>query len=420
MPERVFALLDCNNFYASCERVFNPKLNGKPVLVLSNNDGCVIARSNEVKALGVTMGAPYHEVKHLVPRHGIHVFSPNFALYGDLSNRVMTILSQYSPTVEVYSIDEAFMDLSGIPDVDRYARMIRKTVMQWVKLPVCIGIARTKTLAKVANHIAKKHPLMRGVLDLTDQSLVLGALKLTPVEDVWGVGRQYTKKLAIQGIRTAYDLAHVDDKWLMSNFAVVLMRTVFELRGLPCADLEIEPPPKKNIMTSRSFGRQIHEFKELKEAIATYAARGAEKMRQDGLAAKSLSVFIQTNIFRAWEGQHSDSAIVRLPVPTNCTHELIRHAHLVLEQIYRPGFGYHKAGVMMLELVPDTQIQQNLFDRADRAKWKSLMHTMDLLNLDHGQGIIRYAAEGMEKRWKMKQAHKSQRFTTSWGELLSL
>lgn len=317
MASNYLALVDCNTFYVSCERVFNPSLNHKPVVVLSNNDGCVIARSNEVKALGVKMGVPFYTIKDLIEREQVRVFSPNFALYGDLSNRVMRTLSLFTHELEVYSVDEAFLNLTGQADLDRYARDIRKTVLQWLKIPVSIGVAQTKTLAKVANHIAKKHPQAGGVVVLDSPRLEEGALKLTPVGEVWGVGRRLSKQLEPMGIRTAYDLTQVEDTVLLKHFTVVLVRTVYELRGKSCLGLETLLPPKKSIMTSRSFGHQITELSALSEAVASYAARGGEKLREDRLAAKQLMVFIETNRFRAWERQHAPSVTLSLPVAPN-------------------------------------------------------------------------------------------------------
>ena len=420
MSNRIFALVDCNNFFVSCELVFTPKLIGKPVVVLSNNDGCIISRSNEAKALGIKMGEPFYRVKDLLQKNNVAVFSPNFILYGDLSHRIMVTLAMFASELEVYSIDEAFMNLTGIEDPDRHARHIRKTILQWVKIPVSIGIASTKTLSKVANHLAKHHPPMGGVLDLTDTKLIEGALKLTPVEEVWGVGRRLTKKLQAQGIKTAYDLTQVDDKWIMKHFSVMFMRTVYELRGTPCFPLELCPPPKKNIMTSRSFGRQTGDLKELKQAISTYTARGAEKLRADGLATKTVMVFLRTNKFRPWEEQYANHAMMTLPVATDCTHELIHYAQKALESIHQKGYSYHKCCVLFMDLVPKHEIQGGLFDQKDRERLSSLMVCLDSLSKRHGIGVVRYAAEGLEKRWRMRQEHRSKRYTTVWEELLSI
>lgn len=417
MAESYFALVDCNNFYVSCERIFNPRLNGRPVLVLSNNDGCVIARSNEVKAMGVKMGVPFYQVKDLVEREHIVVYSPNFALYGDISHRVMTVLGLFTSDMEVYSVDEAFLKLSDFHQADMQARIIRKTLLQWIKVPVSIGVAQTKTLAKVANHIAKKHLKTGGVVVLDTPQLIEGALKRTPVGEVWGVGRKLTTKLASQGIHTAYDLSMVNDQWLLSKYSVVLARTVYELRGTSCLALDTVLPPKKSIMTSRSFGRQVTELRDLQQAISGYTARGAEKLRQEGLAAKGLCVFIETNRFRSWEPQYSQSATVTMPVATQYTHELIHYARQGLNQVFKHGYGYHKAGVMMLGLAPANEIQTSLLDGQNRETSDRLMQVLDGVNLEHGAGSLRYAAEGMGKRWNMRQEHRSKRFTTHWNEL---
>lgn len=420
MPKHPIALVDCNNFYVSCERIFNPRLNGKPVIVLSNNDGCVIARSNEAKALGIKMGVPFHQIKTLVHHENVTLFSPNFSLYGDMSNRVMATLASFTPNLEIYSVDEAFMTLIGAEDVDAYARHIRKTVLQRLKLPVSIGIASTKTLAKVANHIAKMHSKTGGVVHLSHPDWVEGALRLTPVEEVWGVGRKISKKLKAKGIRTALDLSRAEDHWLLKHFSVVLLRTVYELRETPCIALEVGYSPKKSLMTSRSFGTQIRHLRGMEEAVASYAARGAEKLREEGLVAKSLMVFIQTNPFRPWETQYAPSTVLSLPVATQCTTELIRYALQGLRAIFQEGYGYHKAGVMMLELVPASDIQTNLLDTRDRSRWNNLMQVLDRVNRHYGSGSLRAASEGFGPRWKMRQEHRSKRFTTCWSDLLEI
>jgi DNA polymerase V len=419
MKPKIFALVDCNNFYASCERIFNPSLEGKPIVVLSNNDGCIIARSNEAKALGIRMGEPVFKARHLIEQHQVTVFSANFTLYGDISHRVMSTLATFVPEMEVYSVDEAFLDLTGfeLHNLDTYGRKIRETVLKWAKVPVSIGIAETKTLAKIAGEIAKTSPKTKGVLDLTRSRHQDRALSLIPVEDVWGVGRRYAEKLRSRRIFTALDLKKADDKWIMKYFPVPLMRTVQELRGVSCLPLEHSPPPKKGIMTSRSFGYPIEHYGELKQAVASYAARTGEKMRQDGLAAQHLMVFITTNRFRPDQPQYSNSTVVHLPVATNCTHELIHYATAGLAQIFKEDYLYKKAGVMALELVYADQIQRNLLDFNDREKWDRLMHALDRVNADFGAGTLRYAAEGLEKRWKMKQEHRSRRYTTHWQDL---
>ncbi|MBY0403160.1 MAG: Y-family DNA polymerase, partial [Cyanobacteria bacterium] len=303
MKRPVFALADCNNFYASCERVFNPSLINQPIVILSNNDGCIIARSNEAKALGIKMGEPVYLARHTILRHKVHVFSANFTLYGDLSHRVMETLKAFAPAQEVYSIDEAFLDLSsfaGFPpeQLKQYGETIRSTVYRRTKITVSIGIAETKTLAKLAAELAKKSPKAQGVLNLTHSKHQDLALAKTPVDLVWGVGRQFADKLKRNNIHTALDLRHAEDKWILKHFGVVLMRTVMELRGISCIPLTQTPPPKKTIMTSRSFGYPIQTLRELKQAVATYTARTGEKLREEKLFANQIEVFIKTNRFR--------------------------------------------------------------------------------------------------------------------------
>ncbi len=419
----VFALADCNNFYVSCERVFQPSLEGKPVVVLSNNDGCIVARSNEAKALGIPMGAPVHQYKQLLKQHRVHLFSSNYALYGDMSNRVMSILSKFTPDIEIYSVDEAFLDFSGFTNIhyDKYARLIRKTVKQWIGLPISIGIAHTKTLAKVANYHAKRSDKAGGVLDLTCSRYVDEALKRLEVSEVWGIGRKQRKKLESRGIKTALQLRDMDDKDIMKIFnTVILLRTVYELRGVSCVSLAAIPSTNKSIISSRSFGHLTNSLSDLRQAIATYTARAAEKMRYQGLATNHIMVFIQTNRFRPWEPQYSTSIAVQLPVATDCTHELAHYASIGLEKIFKPEYRYHKAGVMLLDLIPASQIQQNIFDHQDRDRYHCLMQALDKINLNFGSGTLRYASEGFEKPWCIKSEIRSKRYTTSWSELLEV
>lgn len=418
---KAIALVDCNNFYVSCERVFQPHYNNKPVVVLSNNDGCVISRSDEAKKAGIRMGVPIHEVMPLIEAHHIKMFSANFALYGDFSHRVMTSLAQFSPQVELYSVDEAFIDLSGIgvEALDAYGRAIRQSLLQWVKLPVSVGIAETKTLAKVAAEHAKKSKKAQGVLNLVQSPFLDVALGRLPVSAVWGVGWKTTEKLERRGIKTALQLRDIEDAWVMKHFGVVLMRTVYELRGIPCIPLDLAPAPKKNILTSRSFARAVETLADVKKAVASYTACTAEKLRTDGLATQNLMVYIQTKRFRegAGAGQYGNSTVMRLPVATQSTQELIGYALRGLEQIFRPGYQYKKAGVMALDLVPSDQIQQNLLDRQDRAKEERLMKAMDGINRNFGSGTLRYAVEGLEVHWWRRQEHLSPRFTTRWQDI---
>ena len=415
----IFALVDCNNFYASCERVFNPRLIGKPVIVLSNNDGCVVARSNEAKALGIAMGIPEFQIRPLIRQHQVEVFSSNYALYGDMSHRVMETLEQFVPDLEVYSIDEAFLDLSGVAQrhLAEYGRTIRATVKRWTGIPVSVGIAETKTLAKVANHMAKRSGVSGGVFDLTAAPNREEILRGFPVEEIWGVGPRTAKVLKAQGIGTAYQLREADEQWIRKRFGVVGLRTVRELRGLSCLALEDCPPPKQGITVSRSFGRPVETLAEMREAVATYLIRAAEKLRREGLAVSVLTVFLQTNQFKA-EPQYHNACTLALPVATSATPELLHTALRGITTIYRAGFRYKKAGVMLTELVPATHVQADLFDGQDRARSQSLMRAIDRLNDRMGEGTVKYGAVGLSPRWKATCARRSPAYTTRWEEVV--
>jgi len=414
----LFALVDCNNFYASCERVFNPKLAGRPAIVLSNNDGCVVARSNEAKALGIAMGVPAFQIRHLIRKHDVQVFSSNYALYGDMSQRVMETLQQFSPEVEVYSIDEAFLSLTGFvrQDLTEYGRRIRATVKQWTGIPVSVGIAETKTLAKIANHVAKWSEGTAGVFDLSAELDPDHVLAQVPVEEVWGIGPAHARRLKRHGITTARSLRDADDLWIRKQMGVVGLRTVQELRGISCLPLEQCPPPKQGITCSRSFGRPVTTLAEMREAVAAYTARAAEKLRGEQLAASALTVFLTTNPFKD-EPQYSNAVTLRLPGATDATPELLRVALKGIEAIYREGFRYKKAGVMLLGLVPVSQVQANLFDHANRERSSRLMKVLDRLNDHMGTGTLLYAAEGITKRWTARFDHRSPASTTNWRDL---
>jgi DNA polymerase V len=414
----VFALVDCNNFYASCERVFQPKLAGQPIVVLSNNDGCVVARSNEAKALGITMGVPEFQIRPVLRAHRVHVFSSNYTLYGDLSQRVMETLEQFSPDLEIYSIDESFLSLTGFErrNLTDYGRAIRKTVKQWTGIPVSVGIAETKTLAKIANRIAKRTPDTDGVFDLLacpDRDALLGRVA---VEDVWGIGPSSARLLTQQGITTALQLRQADEHWIREHMGVVGLRVVAELRGHSCLELEACPVPKQGITCSRSFGRSVCTLAEMEEAVSSYVARAAEKLRREGLAATVLTVFIMTNAFTN-EPQYRNSVTCSLPVGTDTTSELIRAALRGLRTIYRDGYRYKKAGVMCTALVPASQVQPDLFDQRDRPKSKRLMAALDAINDRWGAGTLDYASSGLSKPWKTQCHHRSPAYTTNWHEL---
>jgi DNA polymerase V len=408
----MIALVDCNNFYVSCERVFNPRLEGRPVVVLSNNDGCVVARSNEVKALSVTMGTPLFQLRPLIQQHQIQVFSSNYALYGDLSRRVMEVLGLFTPEVEVYSIDEAFLCLAG-QSCETVSQNIQATVGQWTGIPVSIGVATTKTLAKIANHQAKRQG---GVCVLLEPEPVLANL---PVSEVWGIGRQLTQRLEAHGITTALHLQQTDLALIRQLLGIVGVRTVLELRGVACLPLELCPQPRKSCCVSRGFGRPVESLAELKEAIACYGATAAAKLRRDARVAQTLTAFITTNRFRSQAPQYSNSETLVLPYPANDTPTIVQTALKATEQMYRPGYEYHKAGVMLLELSEGAMGQGSLFvDEGRREMAGRLMVAVDSLNRRFGAGTVRWAAEGLQQGWRMRAEWRSQRFTTRWDELV--
>ncbi|MEM1282937.1 MAG: Y-family DNA polymerase [Chlamydiota bacterium] len=409
----LLALVDCNNFYASCERVFNPLLEGKPIVILSNNDGCIIARSNEAKALGIPMGAPLFEYRELIKKHGVVVCSSNYALYGDMSQRVMEVLEMNTPEVQVYSIDESFLDFD-VPNPIQEAKSLRATIKQWTGIPVSIGIAKTKTLAKVANHIAKKNPEFCGVFYL-DEKNSTSILQKFPVEDVWGIGRRYAEKLIKQGIKTALDLRDTDDTWIKKHMTVVGLRTVWELRGTSCIPLEEAPSAKQSITSSRAFGRPITELDELYESVASYAARAAEKARKEKRLASSMFVFFVFHPFRSG----GNNVKIIFPEPTSYTPEIIHYAKLAAHEIYRSGHSYRKAGVILEGLVDENSYQRDLFANKGplQEKQKQAMALLDKMNRGFGHKTIHMAAEGLKKTWLMKQEQRSPRYTTRWDEI---
>ncbi len=414
---RIFALVDCNNFFASCERVFRPDLWNKPVVVLSNNDGNIIARSSEAKALGIKMAEPYFKIRSFLEKHDVQVFSSNYTLYGDMSHRVMSVLQQLEPQVEIYSIDEAFISLpaGAAFNLLEHGQSIRHTVTKWTGIPVSIGFAPTKTLAKLANRVAKKNPHHQGVYDLSSSANIDEILAGMEVEDVWGIGRQYTKKLNSHGIYSVRDLKYASDDWIRKHLTVMGLRTVWELRCIPCIAIEDAPAAKKGIITSKSFGRPVAALEELQEAVATYVSRAAEKLRIQHSIANSLQVFLTTNVFKPEKPQYSKSITIPLPAPTSSTPVLIQHALKGLKDIYRQGFDYQKAGVMLAEIMPDSCRQRNLFDltRSDN----DLMKALDRINLKWGANTVRYAVAGFKKSWSFRRDHLSRAYTTRWDQL---
>ena len=419
-PMPVFALVDCNNFYASCEKLFRPDLKDTPVVVLSNNDGCVVARSREAKLLGIKMGVPVFQIKAEMQRHGILAFSSNYALYADLSSRVMRTLEEMAPRVEVYSIDEAFLDLTGIKSaisLVEFGQQVRERIDHWIGITVCVGIAPTKTLAKLANHAAKKYPATQGVVDLTNPDRQRRLLALVPVDDVWGVGRRLSKRLNALGITTALDLANASPRAIRDQFSVVLERTVRELNGESCIELEEIPPTKKQIVCSRSFGVKVTQFELLREAVCEYATRATEKLRKEQQQAKVLTVFIRTSPFKDNEPQYSNSASGELLIPSCDTRDFIELANHLLKRIWKDGFRYAKAGVMLSDFYDPGMFQPGLFDDVStRSNSQQLMSVLDTIN-QSGAGKVFFAGQGTKKDWSMKREHLSPAYTTRWDQL---
>ena len=421
ITRRAIALVDCNNFFVSCERVFRPDLEGKPVVVLSNNDGCVVSRSQEVKDLGLKMAVPWYQMKDLAKRHGIIAFSSNYSLYADLSNRVMSLLAQFSPNQEVYSIDESFLDLTGIPDDHtQYAQQIRETIRRCLGIPVCVGIAPSKTLAKLANHVAKKNPRFGSVCDFN--ALTINELDelfaAIDVREVWGVGRRSTGRLNEMGIHSVLDLKRASPKRLREKFSVVQERIVEELNGLACLELDDVMPDKQQIICSRSFGTLTSLLPDLEQAVVAYTTRAAEKLRQQHSLSGGIQVYIRTNPHRERDPQYQQAMLVPLPEPTDDTR-LLCHATLHgLRQIYRSGYAYQKAGVMLTEVIPASVRRRTLFDDDDALQRShALMRTLDRINRNMGSGTIKLLGEGIDKPWAMRRENMSRHYTTEWDEL---
>ncbi len=416
----MYALVDCNNFYASCERVFQPRLMGRPVVVLSNNDGCVIARSQEAKDLDIPMGAHYHTWEAAFRRNNVIVCSSNYPLYGDMSARVMTVLKEFSPHVEVYSIDESFLSLHHVPVADllRYGQRMRQTVAKHVGMPVGAGIAATKTLAKVASKLSKQH---NGVCVLHPQAKAEEVLATFPVSKVWGIGGRYARFLQGHEISTALDLCHAKDSWIQQHLSIVGLRTVMELRGTPCLSLEEVAPRKQVIAVSRTFRNAVKDYTALSEALATYTARAAEKLRAQQCGCTIIKVHVATNIYQDGLSQYGNSATVSFALPTDYTPRLVKAAVQGLKTIYRPGYAYKIAGVYFMGLVAEEEGSQlDLFNTPTPAPSRALMKCMDRINGEHGRGTLKLAAEGGTQPWRMRQKHLSQRYTTRWNEVLKV
>jgi len=415
---KVFALVDCNNFYASCERVFDPSLKHRPIVVLSNNNGCIVARSNEVKALDIPMGVPYFEQKALIKKHNIAVFSSNYQLYGDMSQRVMDSLRWFAPDIEVYSIDEAFLRLDHLQprDLYEYCKTIRAKVMQWTGIPVSIGIGPTKVLAKVANRVAKKET---GVFDLRKRETQDAILQTLDVKKLWGIALRWAERLNRIGIHKASELRDANPHIIRKHLSVVGERILRELRGQSCLGLE-EVEPRKNIMSSKSFGNLLTEKQPMQEALANYAARACEKLRQQNSRAQAVYVFVQTNNFRETDAQYSNGITCALTVPSSDTRTIIEAARFGLNRIYKPGYRYKKTGVMLLDLIPASQEQKHLFADSNQRHADRLMATVDRINEDLGPDTLFFGAEGIHREWKMRCGSRSPRYTTQWDELLQV
>jgi DNA polymerase V len=420
-----YALIDCNNFYASCERVFDPALLNRPVAILSNNDGCVIARSAEAKEIGIPMGIPEFKVRPLIRKHNIAVRSSNYALYGDMSQRVMETLKTCTPNIEVYSIDEAFAELSTsyMDSMRSYGEYIRSRILRWTGLPVSVGIAGTKTLAKIANETAKVYPSFGGVLVLESDERIRKVLMRTPVGDIWGVGKNYSATLKNHGVQTAWDLRNQPDSWVKSRMKVTGLRTVWELRGRPCLAIEQVVEPRKGILSSRSFGTPVDQVEDLKEAVSMFASRAAEKLRAQHSVASNMCVMLVTNKYASPGEPYKFGMDVALPNPTADTPLLAQAADAAVDRLYDPGKTYKKAWVMLTGIVPEEEIQTDLFIKSTYSqKQHDLMECMDSVNARYGRQTMNLAGTGLggNQSWQMKQKHLSKRYTTRWDELMEV
>ncbi|QCR21718.1 Y-family DNA polymerase [Pontibacter sp. SGAir0037] len=422
--KKLYALVDCNNFYVSCERMFDPSLHNKPVVVLSNNDGCIISRSEEAKALGIPMGESAYKARQVLEQNNVRVFSSNYTLYGDMSRRVMNVLSHFSPDVEIYSVDEAFLNLTTLltNDIKQHAIKLRSTVQQRTGIPVSVGIAPTKTLAKLANRLTKKQKDKQGVVLLQEQEAIRHALKITAVGDVWGIGHRNARKLAAFGISTAWDLSQATDSFVKKHLTVVGLRTAKELRGEACLDMEMAPPAKRSICTSRSFGKALTSMDLIKEATASYASSCAAKLRRQRTCAGLLTVYLQSYPDKD-EQVYYNSKTVMLPVATNSTLELVHYANLALQPLYRQGYHYKKSGVIVSELCAQDHAQMPLLDTIDREKHQRIMEVIDKVNARWGRGTLISAEQGVyapeeNHPWKMRSEMRSPRYTTHINEIM--
>lgn len=417
----MIALIDCNNFYASCQRVFEPHLIGKPVVILSNNDGCVIARSNEAKAIGIPMGAPAFEYKKLFEENNVYVYSSNYALYGDMSSRVMNILSTFSPEIEVYSIDEAFLRFVGFNylDLEEYGKTIQKTVTKGTGIPISVGFAPTKALAKVANKIAKKYPeRTKSVYVIDTEEKRIKALKWTKIEDVWGIGRKHAKRLQAKNIINAYQFTQLSDDWVRKEMSVVGLRLKHELQGKPTLDMDA-PKSKKMIATTRSFEKMHTKIEDVSERVSTFTASCAEKLRRQNSHCNMIMVFVHTNYFRKDQPQYSRNIIIKTDFPTNSTIELNHYAQIGLKAIFREGYHYKKAGVIVMGLTPNNETQLSLFNTSN-PKHQPLMSVIDKMNKSYGKNKVKFATQSLGRQWKMKQEKLSKCYTTKINDVINI
>ncbi|PIQ73667.1 hypothetical protein COV58_01290 [Candidatus Roizmanbacteria bacterium CG11_big_fil_rev_8_21_14_0_20_36_8] len=433
----MFSVIDCNSFYVSCERLFQPQYENRPVVVLSNNDGCVISRSNEAKALQIPMGAPAFKYESIFKQHNVKIFSPNFTLYGDISSRVMSVISRYADGMEIYSIDEAFLFFEGatLEQLSSIHRDIRKQVKKEVGIPVSIGISITKTLSKAANEIAKNNDKYEGVynIDIKNVSQYRQDLTNLKVGDVWGIGRRYAELLKMRGVETAYQFCQCDDVWIRKNMSIIGLKTAQELRGTSCLDLEEVRPAKQSIISSKSFGKPVSELIELKEAVSTFTTRAAEKLRSEGEVAGQIRVSLMTNIHKSSDPQYFPSSSAQLMGPTDFTPDLISEALKIVDKIYRKGYLYKKAIVQLYDLKPNDKIQLGLFsknvnnNKQTLEKHKKIMKSIDLLNSEWGSETVQFGSQGLskqagvlknKKKWFQRQSMRSGRYTTRWNELL--
>lgn len=418
---RIFALVDCNNFYVSCERLFRPELRNRPVVVLSNNDGCVISRSQEAKAIGVPMAAPAFKYKNFFLHNNVKVFSSNYALYGDMSQRVTAALASITPDLEVYSIDESFLEFPPcmLPELSYIGREIKDRILKWTGVPVSVGFGSTKTLAKVASNFAKKYPQTKGIFSLCRRDDMDRLLSKVPVTDVWGIGRRHGKRLISRGISTARDFKNLPNLWIKKNMSITGLHTALELRGTPCFELDNAPQPKKTVSSSRSFGRPVSTLPELEESVAAYVARAGEKLREQESLAGGVMVYLTTNRHNDLP-QYSNSTTRMFSVATDYTPELIRNGLQCIRSIYKDGFMFKKTGIVLLDLCGKYNRQCNLLEldsKEDSGKKEKLMELLDSANTRFGRRTLTYASEGLEQPWKMNRNYKSPAYTTRWDEL---